>query len=57
IQKLMQPRNVFTLFYAVLKSLFCLFVCLLSLTKLGNVMMSPRPMGREIKTSHPELNL
>uniref|UniRef100_A0A2I3S3Z7 Uncharacterized protein n=1 Tax=Pan troglodytes TaxID=9598 RepID=A0A2I3S3Z7_PANTR len=46
----MQPHNVFTLFYAVLQSLF------LFQTQ-GNVMMSPRPMGREIKTSHPELNL
>uniref|UniRef100_A0A2I3G8M7 Uncharacterized protein n=1 Tax=Nomascus leucogenys TaxID=61853 RepID=A0A2I3G8M7_NOMLE len=48
IQK-MQPHNVFTLFYAVLKSLFVYLF--------GNVMMLPRPMGREIKTSHPELNL
>uniref|UniRef100_A0A8C4PGL5 Uncharacterized protein n=1 Tax=Equus asinus TaxID=9793 RepID=A0A8C4PGL5_EQUAS len=33
--------------YAVFQSLFSLFACLLSLTKLRNVIMSPRPMGRE----------
>nr|AAP97712.1 unknown [Homo sapiens] len=50
----MQPHNVFTLFYAVLQSLF-LFICLFAFINQtqGNVMMSPRPMGREIKTSHP----
>uniref|UniRef100_A0A3Q2GUN1 Uncharacterized protein n=1 Tax=Equus caballus TaxID=9796 RepID=A0A3Q2GUN1_HORSE len=32
--------------YAVFQSLFSLFACLLSLTKLRNV-MSPRPMDRE----------